>query len=286
MIAPLRLSCVAAAAILGAMFAVPASAQPRAASPPSVEREISVLNRSRRVINEIYVSPTAADDWGSDRLSEGVLLPGAAFRIRLGRIRDCGFDLQVIYDDGSREESSGHNACRTRQLAFDGSRAVAAPAAREPEHMVVLHNGSLRPIQQVFVSPADSQQWGDDLLTDSVIAVGGHTGIRYRGACVSDLRVVFDNRAAEERRGLDLCQLAELSIEPGWTTSDDVPVPKPAGARPDRIRRGDLPLPAGRRVQVSNRSGAALVELYVFADDADRGAGLDLCATFAITRAP
>jgi len=266
MIAPLRLSCVAAAAILGAMFAVPASAQPRAASPPSVEREISVLNRSRRVINEIYVSPTSADDWGSDRLSEGVLLPGAAFRIRLGRIRDCGFDLQVIYDDGSR--------------------AVAAPAAREPEHMVVLHNGSLRPIQQVFVSPADSQQWGDDLLTDSVIAVGGHTGIRYRGACVSDLRVVFDNRAAEERRGLDLCQLAELSIEPGWTTSDDVPVPKPAGARPDRIRRGDLPLPAGRRVQVSNRSGAALVELYVFADDADRGAGLDLCATFAITRAP
>ena len=255
--APLRLSCIAAV-VLGALFAPSAHVQSRPASPPLAEREISVLNRSKRVINESYVSPTAADDWGSDRLSDGVLQPGAVFRVKLGRVRDCGFDVQVIYDDGSREESSGHNACRTRQLAFDGARAVAAPVVRAPEHVIVLHNGSFRPIQQVFVSPADSQQWGDDLLVDGVIPVGGHTGIRYRGACASDLRIVFDSFAAEERRGLDMCRLSEMSIEPGWTTTDDVLVPKPRGARPDGLRRGDVPAPVGRRVQVSARSGAAL----------------------------
>jgi hypothetical protein len=40
-----------------------------------------------------------------------------------------------------------------------------------------------------------------------------------------DIRVVFENRAAEERRGVDLCRRASLSIEPGWTTTDELPSP-------------------------------------------------------------
>jgi hypothetical protein len=285
-ITKLRLVCwiVAAATVLSVTAILPAGAQqrstdrrslgPQAATTPPVEREILVVNRSRRVINEVYVSATEADNWGEDRLSDGVLQPGGSLRVRLGRTRDCGFDIQVVYDDGAREEASGQNVCRTRQLAFDGARAVAAPIPAMPAHVVVLHNGSHRTIQQVFVSSADAQQWGVDVLEDGPIAVGAQATVSYRGHCVSDLRVVFDNHAAEERRGLDLCRLPEMSIEPGWTTTDEVLVPR-AGLvpLPQVLKMGDAP--PVYRLQVENRSGSALVELYVFASDS-AGPGMDL----------
>jgi hypothetical protein len=55
--------------------------------------------------------------------------------------------------------------------------------------------------------------------------VGENGTISYRGSCTVDIRVVFENRAAEERRGVDLCRRASLSIEPGWTTTDELPSP-------------------------------------------------------------
>ena len=57
--------------------------------------------------------------------------------------------------------------------------------------------------------------------------------VTWHGDCNADLRVVFENHAAEERRGIDLCALPTISIQPGWTTADALPVPKtaaPAGA--------------------------------------------------------
>ena len=56
------------------------------------------------------------------------------------------------------------------------------------------------------------------------ISVGETGRVVFSGGCTVDIRVVFENRAAEERRGIDLCHRAILSIEPGWTTSDDGPI--------------------------------------------------------------
>jgi hypothetical protein len=218
---------LAGLALAAALLAAPVRADvPRPLQGPLGEREVTVLNNSKRAINEIYVSPEAADQWGEDRLGEHMLEAGDSLRLRLGRMRDCIFDAKVIYDDASREENRGVNLCRARQIAFDGSTATAPPETG-PEHGVTLLNRTARPIQQLFISPAEANQWGDDRLVAGGISVGDRRSVNWRGGCNVDLRVVFENRAAEERRGVDLCATPALSIEPGWTTADVLPVPPP-----------------------------------------------------------
>ena len=210
--------CTLAAALL---LAPPARADvpPRPLQGPAGERELTVLNHSSRPVNELYVSPQSAEDWGADQLGEHMLAPGELLRLHLGRTRECGFDVKVIYDDASREESRGVNVCRTRQVSFDGSTATAPPESGV-EHRVTVVNHSPRPIQQLFLSSAAANQWGDDRLGETSISVGEQRVVTWRGECAVDLRVVFENRGAEERRGLDLCATPVISIEPGWTTAD------------------------------------------------------------------
>jgi hypothetical protein len=38
------------------------------------------------------------------------------------------------------------------------------------------------------------------------------------GDCQADLRIVFDNNAAEELRGFDMCRNAAITLRPGWVT--------------------------------------------------------------------
>jgi hypothetical protein len=231
---------------------------PRPLREPLADLELLVVNRSRHAIIQLYVSPASADQWGDDRLTDGALAAGKSFRVRLARPPECRFDLQVIYDDASHEESHGFDACRTRQIAFDGSAAMPPPGLFAGSHAVVLVNRSRRPIQQVFVSPSAADQWGDDRLGEGSISAGDSRSIGYRGPCTADLRVVFDNRAAEERRGLDLCATPSLVIEPGWTTADTPRVP------------------AGKMaIDIVNRSGRAVRRLYLFPEGgADQGRDL------------
>ena len=62
------------------------------------------------------------------------------------------------------------------------------------------------------------------------------------------MRVGFDNRAAEERRPVEVCRLAGVTIRPGWTTADEVQ-PAPAAGQED--------------VTLLNRTGLAITELYL-----------------------
>ncbi len=218
---------LAGCALAVSLLSAAASADiPRPVQGPLGEREVTVLNGSPRPINEIYVSPESADQWGEDRLGEQMLDPGDSLRLHLGRTRDCIFDAKVVYDDASREETRGLNLCRIHQITFDGSTATPPPETGA-EHNVMLVNHARRPIQQVFISPAAANQWGDDRLTTGVISVGDRRAVTWHGACSVDLRVVFENRAAEERRGVDLCATPVLSIEPGWTTADTLPAGTP-----------------------------------------------------------
>ncbi len=217
-----RLPVLAVLAALSVQGTALAERPPPAQPGPLGEREIAIANRSGLPITELYVSPTSSDVWGDDRLGEAILGPGRTLRLRLGRMRDCAFDVLAVYEDTSREERAAQNLCRARQVALDG-RARVLPAA-PPLREVVLSNLSGRAIQQVFVSSADAPEWGDDLLTHA-ISVGDTGTVAYRGACTVDIRIVFENRAAEERRAIDLCHRTTLSIEPGWTTTDDPPLP-------------------------------------------------------------
>jgi hypothetical protein len=187
---------------------------------PMGDRGLSVTNRSKLNIQELYVSPQSADAWGQDLLGDAMLERGGTLRLKLGRMRDCTFDLLAIYDDTSQEEMHNVNVCRTREMSFTGALATRPPPPAGPARRVTVTNASPLPMQQLFISSPDAAQWGDDRLSQSAMSVGEDRTIDFTGPCRADLRVVFANRAAEERRNLDLCANPTLRVAPGWTTQD------------------------------------------------------------------
>ena len=205
------------------LVALPLAAEP--ATGPLGDRGLTVVNRSKLNIQELYASPQSADAWGQDQLGDAMLQQGQPIRLKLGRMRDCTFDLMAIYDDSSQEELRGVNVCRTREIAFTGAMASKPPPPPGPEHRLLLSNASPMPLQQLFISAPDAAQWGDDRLAQSAMSVGEQRSIAFNGPCRADLRVVFANRAAEERRNLDLCDNPTLRIAPGWTTQDRTDTP-------------------------------------------------------------
>jgi hypothetical protein len=244
-------------ALIALFDACPGASAGGAASPEQQagDREVTIGNHAAHAINEVYASPSSTDHWGNDQLGEQTLAPGQSFRLKLGHVRDCEFDLQVVYEDASREESKGINVCKTHAIAFDGS--AAAPPPPSAEHDLTIENRAGRPIQQILISPADAADWGDDRLGRS-ISVGDAATVRYRGDCVADIRVVFDNRGAEERRGIDICARPHIAIQPGWTTADILPTQS---------------VPESETVQLGivNRSGRKVIKLFVFPDIAATG---------------
>lgn len=205
------------------------SRQPQISAPPKAptvppgpigDRSVLVRNQTDWSIVELYASPQSSESWGQDRLGDDQLGAGGQRPLRLGRMRDCGFDLLAIYDNLRREERRGVDLCHARDIVFDGSHASMPIDPAGPDHTITLANDSRMPIQQLFLSPPDAAQWGDDRLTTAAISVGEQRALHYQGGCTADVRVVFANRAAEERRGLDLCAFPTLHITPGWTTQD------------------------------------------------------------------
>lgn len=241
--------------LLAMQLALPALAEtPRPPRGAAVLRELTVVNRGNRPVHELRVSPSDADQWGDDRLGDDTLPAGGSFRVRLGRTRDCRFDVQVIYDDASREEQRGVDVCRRRTVTFDRSAVVLPPEPFAVDHRVTLENRTQRRIDQVFLSPGTADRWGDDLAPPGGIAPGTSGVIAYRGGCAADLRLVYDNRSAEERRELDICTEPTLLIEPGWTLADAPPVPP-------------RPPPAQDSLVLLNGTGSTITELYLRPED-------------------
>lgn len=267
-------------ALLVAFAVLPASAQQpaRPAAPRQApERELMIQNQSSRTIVELYASSTRESEWGTDRLGSDTLAPGRSHRVRFGRTADCTFDIRVVYDDSSEEETRNHDVCRQRQIAFDGSRATGGRPPGE-DRSFTLDNRHGRTVFQVFVGTAANDEWGDDLLGSETLTAGGTATISFRGGCEIRLRIVFDNDAAEERRGIDICSQTSVVVGPGWTTAEDL------AAFGGGSGSGGATVPGGGFTLV-NRSGKGILMLYVFPDGArqqgDDRLGSDIVANGA-----
>ena len=185
-------------------------------------REVPVLNRARRTLRELYAAPAQPDaaaqrgqrDWGPDRLGSAVVAPRESFRMRV-RSRACAFDVRAVFEDDSQEVQRNLDLCVVQGVVFgDAATADAAP------RRVTLVNQHRRVIQQAFLSPTESRDWGDDVLGTEVLPVGGRFEARAVSGCRADLRIIFDSNAAEERRDIDICANTTVTFRPGWTVEE------------------------------------------------------------------
>lgn len=241
--------------LIAALLALPALAQaPQRPAQPQQQPapQFTLKNDGEVTIYELYVARggQGARGWGNDRLGSEVVPPGETFRVRLPAGFGCVVDIRVVFEGGEEEVRERIDVCRTRELAF--ARSLPAAADRE----VVVENRAPRPITQLFISGTDERDWGPDRLGSEILAPGGRfTAAVPDQGCAYDVRVVFDNGGAEERRNVDLCAVATLVISPGWTTADDLGA---AGGA----------TPATGEIAIVNRSGQVVFELFVFPDGA------------------
>jgi hypothetical protein len=225
--------------------------------PDAPRREARIENTSDRTIREFYASTRAPLAWGPDRLGTQVLAPGADFTLRL-RGASCLWNLRAVYEDEGEEVRQGVDLCATREITFDGSGAP-----RPPERRLTLVNRHGATVQEVYLSGGSEEDWGPDRLGEEVLPRGQRREVTARlRDCEADLRIVFEERrAAEERAGINLCEVATVVLRPGWTLAD-------------RLDEGEEGAEAGPRagsVRLRNAAEVPLAELYADAPGAPRG---------------
>jgi len=261
-------------------------------------REATIRNETDTAIHQIFAATPGSAARGPDRLGETVLAPDRETRIRLGRTRDCVFDLTAVFADGTEETRPALNLCREPRVTFGD------PAA--PRREARITNASERTIREFYASIRAPEAWGPDRLGAGLLPPGAGFTLRLRGAaCLWDLRAVYDDEAEEVKPGVDLCAMREIAF-------DGSGAPRPPERRvtlvnrhgaliqevylsgtaetewgPDRL--GDDVLPRGERRTVVIRLRDCEADLRIVFQDrraAEERAGIDLCQTPVIVLAP
>lgn len=70
----------------------------------------NLVNRTGSVIEQLFASPSAAQNWGDDRLGQTVVRPGQRHAVRLPQ-GDCQYDIRVVLQGGDAREQRRVDAC-------------------------------------------------------------------------------------------------------------------------------------------------------------------------------
>ncbi len=100
--------------------------------------------------------------------------------------------------------------------AFVMTAALAPGAGRAdaPNPSFYLVNRSGQTINEVYASPVSARGWGADRLGDDQVPPGANAAIRMLadGNCVFDLRIVYEDGHADERRRVNTCGVDNISF--------------------------------------------------------------------------
>lgn len=221
-----RRLAIAAAAIAAITGLAPA------AMAQTGDPSFNLINRSNRVIYEAYASPSSDSNWGPDRLGQNVIPAGRNFVVRLPQ-GECIYDVRVVYDrqGGPAEERRNINLCNLTELAFTGqggqqqgggqaqpmtpqqpqSPGQGQGARGNPSFNLV--NQGQQPVREVYASLTTDQNWGPDRLGNDMVAPGAVYAVRLpEGDCMYDVRFVYQNGQAQERRGVNLCEVTNVVL--------------------------------------------------------------------------
>jgi hypothetical protein len=201
--------------------------------PPPPLREVAVQNETDMTLQNLYLHPPGAANRGLDRLGSEVVAPGTVHRARLGRLRDCVFDVVAVWQDGTEETRRRVDICRSPRLVY-GDPAM-------PTLEVEVANRSQVVLRELYASTRGAEAWGPDRLGATVIAANGSFRLRMRTRdCTFDLRAVYEDEREEVKTRLDLCADRRVAFD-----------------------RSTIPAPAARTVVLVNRHLAAVQEVYI-----------------------
>lgn len=189
------------------------------AGPAEAQNRFYLVNTSGQTIQEAYVSPSRISEWGPDILGTGVLPAGNQVWVT-PNFPDCVLDVRVRYANGTDDTRMQVNACNISRIVFGGGGAAPGAAvggglgrasSGNPSFTIV--NGTGNTIREIYSSLSSERDWGADRLGANTLPPGGSLFIPLPqgGGCNTDIRVIYMNGAASERRGLETCSVQQLT---------------------------------------------------------------------------
>ena len=218
----LVLACAFSFALVGL-----AAAQPKPAAPPAGAQNSSfnLVNRSTLAVRELFVTSAGNANWGQNRLdgragAPTAIAPGASYAVRRRLETNCIFDIRAVFADGKAEERKGVNTCAVEDVAVGAAAVsnvpVAATGKPADDPSFKLFNRAARPITEVRAVPSGggAVTSGENRLGSTPLPPDNSRRITIArdGNCIFDLRVVFADGSAKERRKFNLCKVAELPV--------------------------------------------------------------------------
>jgi hypothetical protein len=193
-----------------------------ATAPAQAQNRFWLVNNSPVTIQEAYVSSSRVEAWGPDILGASVLPSGQRVWVTPA-FGDCVLDVRVVYQNGREERRMGVNACSLTTIAFGayapgpaspGAGAVITQGRPVSNPSFVFVNSSGRTIREVYVSLSTENSWGPDRLGANVLQPGQSLSISLPAGnvCTVDMRVVYMDGGAQERRRVETCSIASF----GW----------------------------------------------------------------------
>lgn len=217
-----RVRLAAAVALLGMAMAplLPAAAQ----TFPTATPQVTIVNRYASPIIAVFATPVADQNWGYDKLA-GIILTNQRWLFRGEGGRGCNWDIFVIFQNDQVEEKRNQNLCQIGQVEFAGQAARARtdrdpsppgaqtqqPADRAVDVMIV--NQGPATMVGLFTQSPGAVGWSSDHLGTGTLRPQGRFHLRMQASqgCRWNVRLVFAGGHVDERTGIDLCALSELT---------------------------------------------------------------------------
>ena len=188
--------------------------------PPTPEPEpveeapaLEITNSSGTDVWYIYVSPSDAEEWGSDWLGDNIIHDGESYTIV--DIPSGHYDIKAE-DENEEVIETWWNVDVDARMMW----TIVGLASLE------VVNDSPDTITDLFISPTEDTSWGDNWLTAGVIGPGEtHT-------LDSLPRGTYDMRAADsEGDAIEMIYSVSLAGEKTWTVTGRTPLPDNAVLR-------------------------------------------------------
>ena len=91
--------------------------------PAQARQDFTLVNRTGYDINEVYVAPSASNDWEEDVMGRDILEAGQSVDIGFSpKEKTCTYDLKVVYTDGEEAEWDRFDLCTVSRILIFYSR--------------------------------------------------------------------------------------------------------------------------------------------------------------------
>lgn len=148
----------------------------------------------------------------------------SAVTLNLDPAPGCTYDLRLGFDDGTRTQMRGVNACALKQISVAAAESEEGLFDKgDPTWLKLSNEDTSNPIKSVFFVPTDSEgnsklragskNWGDNRLQAEIAPGGSFVLQRPQGTtCQADLAVGYGNEHWVVYSNQNVCTVTELSF--------------------------------------------------------------------------